>query len=963
MRPNSWTAPQKATFWTISFTLVAIGSWTIFYRPAPKSPIPYLKGSQQWPDSLLRKLDLDQQLGQLLVYMPSSSAFKGQHQQYVENWRISPGGFWLKDFGLREYLSQKDSLQRNSFLPLFWFSNNPVLQNNQFSDVVPAPAPGTLAAVPEKGHYDRINQLFVRQSQNLGLNLVAPFDIVAPWRDTLGQYRLLRNLSQAHIIAGAKGLAGFNVLLPDTLPPMVQMLRTLGRLHTRGMGLLVFEGRIAGADSLGKPAEGFLADYLFEKIAYQGLIAGIVSEDAPLEYWIRAGADLFITKNPPSSMVPRMKKALQEGKWRRSAMRRSLRKVFKAKQWMLGGQKSVPPRSNFRQLQTRILPEKNEKRENPASITKRLWNHFHESNWEQLSYRFREQALVLTHNSKGLVPWERLKEVTFFLWSPANRRYPDFEQMVEKYAPYKWINGTDEVGTVVENFPPSRCAVLALLDPEFANPFKDTMLLQALQKVNQSRSLVVINFGIPQLYRLLDTTFTIIHLFEQHPHTESLAAQVFFGGVSARGQWPAYDSVAPASSPTQAIRLGFAPPERSEIAPEKLVGIDAIARSAVDQGIIPGCQVLVAKDGRVIFSKAFGSPTFKRGEREVRLQNVYDIASLTKIAATTLAVMHLYEEQKIALNDPLGRHLTWLRGKAIGKISLRNLLTHQSGLPAGLPTGKYLRMRRYGGRRCGACFCNKKRGEYAIPMAENLFFSIRCRKELTDRIAILEPAKRPRYRYSDMNFWLLQQVVEAKTGRPFDKYLEEIFYRPLGLRHTRFNAAQHFSMENIVPSTQDKTWRRGLVQGYVHDPSAALLGGISGHAGLFSNVEDLAVIMQLLLDKGRYAGRQWFTPETVNLFTRETFGHHRGLGFEHPSAGNRFARARNAPASVFGHTGFTGACAWADPENRLIFIFLSNRTYPDDTNRTFLKRNIRGRIHQVAYDALGSYVPELPVLE
>lgn len=961
-KPNSWHTPRKAAFWTISFTLVAVGSWAVFYKPVPDSPIPYMKGSTEWTDSLVRNLGQESQLAQLLIYAPSNTLSGKVPPVKLRDERKLAGGYWLKDIELRQYLSLSDSLHNRTSLPLFFFSDNPALHNNQFFDVSPIPGPGTLAAIPGKAHHEQIDQLFVRQSKALGLNLVVPLDLQFPWRDTLGQYRLLRSLSQVHIIAGVKGLAGFDIRLADTLPPMAQMLHSLDGLHKRGLGLLVFEERVSGPDSMETSREeGFLSEYLFDKIAYQGLIAGVISEDAPLDYWVKAGADLFITKHPPARILSQMKNALEEGKWRRSAIRKSVRKVLRAKQWILERQKEGVD-SDFRQFQTRILPNKSEKGKDHGNMSERLWEHFRENNWDYLGYRFREQALVLAHNTKGLVPWERV-DIPFYLWSPDNRRYATFEQIASKYAPYQWISGTKTAASVLINKGSRLNAVVALLDSEFANPLKDTLLFQALQSVNESCPLVVVNFGIPQLHRLLDSTFTTIHLFEQHPHTESLAAQVFFGGVAARGQWPLYDSIRLVVTPTRAIRLAFAPPERSEIAPEKLVGIDAIARSGVGQGIIPGCQVLVAKDGRVVFNKAFGHPTFKEGDPGVQLQSVYDIASITKIAATTMAVMRLYEERKITLNDPLERHLTWLRGKPIGDISLRSLLTHQSGLPAGLPLGKYLRMRKSNKRRCDACFCNKRRGGYTIPMAENLFFNMHCRKELIERIAMLQPAKRPRYRYSDLNFWLLQQVVEAKTAQPLDEYLEETFYKPLGLRHTRFNAIRHFPLEWIIPSTLDKTWRRGLVQGYVHDPSAALLGGISGHAGLFSNVEDLAVIMQLLLDEGRYGGRQWFTPETVRLFTRQINGHSRGLGFDHPSSENRFARARNAPSTIFGHTGFTGTCAWADPENRLIFIFLSNRTFPDDQNRIFLKRNIRGRIHQVAYDALDSYVPKLPELE
>ena len=966
MNPNAWNTPRKAAFWTASFTLVAIGSWVVFYEPLPPSPIPYLKGSSKVPDSLARRLELEQQLAQLLIYAPAPILRNEQQHAYVPDWSNPQGGFWLKDINFSDYLSICDSLQRSASIPLFFFSDNPVLHNNQFADVGHIPAPGTMAAVPGMAHHDQINELFVRQSEVLGINLVAPLDLEAPWRDTLGQFRLLQNLSQAHVITGAKGFSRFDIQMPDTLPPMAPLLHNLDRLHARGLGLLVFEGRIARSDSLEEAGEGFLSKYLFEKIAYQGLIAGIVSEEAPLEYWMKAGADLFISRELPSRALPRMKKAIEEGRWRRSAVRRSLRKVLMAKEWMSERvKKRYSKNLKYNELKTRMLPEKNEKEDYSTKSPEgeRMWKHFRESNWEQLSYRFREQALLVTHNSEKMVPWERLKDVDFFVWSPGNLPYATFIQMAEKYVPVKWLPGVDNAVSAMLHADSGRCAVLALLDPHLANPLKDTSLLQTLRVLNKSRPLVVVNFGIPRLYDLLDSTFATIHLFEQHRQTESLAAQLFFGGVSARGEWPHYEPAAPPGSATRAIRLAFAPPERSGVAPEKLVGIDAIARSAIGQGVIPGCQVLLAKDGRVIYSKAFGHPTFKKETGQVQLQSVYDIASLTKMAATTLAIMRLYEERRISLDDPLSLHIRRLRGKPVGNIALRNLLVHQSGLPVGLPAGKYLRARKYGRLRCGNCFCNKKRGEFTIPVGEKLFFSRLCKDEMIARIAEINPAKKPRYRYSDINFWLLQQVVEAKTEQPFDEYLHETFYRPLGLRHTAFNASHHLPLQSVVPSALDKTLRRGLVQGFVHDPAAALLGGVSGHAGLFSNAEDLAVIMQLLLDKGRYAGKQWFSPETVQLFTRKTFGNHRSLGFDHPSRENRYARARNAPMAVFGHTGFTGTCAWADPENRLIFIFLSNRTYPDGANRAFLKRNIRGRIHQVAYDALGSYSPVLPVLE
>lgn len=944
-----------------SFTLAATGSWFLFYTPSPDSPIPYLKGDTRWPDSLIRSMGQERLLAQLLIYTPPQDASGKESGAVAPEVGPLPGGYCLKGLELAQYLRQSDVLQRRTRLPLLFFADNPVLHNNQFSDLSPFPSPGTIAANPGKNHFGQLNRLFVAQSEALGLNLIAPFDLSAPWRDTSEQDRLLRNLMQKSIVAGARGLSAFDLNMADTLPPMAQVLQSLSRMHSRGLGLLVFEGKVKGDGAPGLLREGFLSRYLNEKFAYQGLIAGVVSKEAPLEYWIKAGADLFISESPPSVLIPQMKKALDQGYWRRNALRRSLRKVFLAKQWMISGSFNGESQG-YRQLQTRIYSNR-EKISGLKTDREAVEKHFRKGNWEAINYRFREYGLVLSNNSGGRIPWQRLEGMEFILWSPGSRAYPVFEAVAGKYAPLRKTGGK-VAQTVLGGLPDTaRGVVLALLDPDYANPVTDTLLRDALEVVRQQCPLVVVNFGIPQLHKVLGPTFTTIHAFEHHTDIESLAAQLFFGGVGARGQWPAYDSTGPVVQQVAAIRLGFAPPERSEVAPEKLVGIDAIVRSAVADKIIPGCQVLVAKDGRIIYNKVFGRHTFEAGEEAVRPDDLYDIASLTKIAATTLAVMRLYEDRKIALNDRLDRHLPWLVGKETGKIQLKSLLTHQSGLPAGLPSGKYVKARKNARRPCEGCFCNKKGRGYDIEVAAGLFFSRKCKAELLERVAALQPSRKRSYRYSDVNFWLLQQVVETKTGEPLDGYLEKNFYRPLGLRHTHFKPAGILPITSIVPGEGEKGWRKKLVRGFVHDPSAALLGGVCGHAGLFSNAGDLAVIMQLLLNGGAYGGRQWFEPQTVALFTQKTFGNHRSLGFDHPSRENRHARARTAPPGVFGHSGFTGTCAWADPERRLVFVFLSNRTFPDDEKRRFIRKNIRGRIHQVAYDAVWTYSPELPSLD
>ncbi|MFZ4427243.1 MAG: hypothetical protein ACOYOO_08800, partial [Saprospiraceae bacterium] len=262
-----------------SFTLAATGSWFLFSTSSAVSPIPYLKGDTQWPDSLTRSLGQDQLLAQLMIYTPPRFLSDKGVREGVQEAGPFPGAFWLKDLTLAKYLQESDALKRYTPLPPLFFADNPVLHNNQFSDLSPFPSPGTIAANPGKTHAGQLNRVFIAQSEALSLNLVVPFDLGAPWRDTAEQDRLLRNLMQKHIVAGAKGLSGLNLDLADTVPQLAHALQSLARMHSRGLGLLIFEEKVKGEGTADMLRDGFLSRYLNEKIAYQGLIAGVISKE------------------------------------------------------------------------------------------------------------------------------------------------------------------------------------------------------------------------------------------------------------------------------------------------------------------------------------------------------------------------------------------------------------------------------------------------------------------------------------------------------------------------------------------------------------------------------------------------------------------------------------------------------------------------------------------------------------
>lgn len=412
--------------------------------------------------------------------------------------------------------------------------------------------------------------------------------------------------------------------------------------------------------------------------------------------------------------------------------------------------------------------------------------------------------------------------------------------------------------------------------------------------------------------------------------------------------------------------------------------IDEIVLEGMEAKAYPGCQVLIMKDGAPIYDKCFGSFTYEPST-QVTSEHLYDIASLTKTTATLLAVMKLYDEGKFGLTDRISKYVPVLKGSAKERITIEELLLHQSGLPAFWPfyreaiddssyVGQLFKARPDAGHRLQVdrrlyvanSFGYKEEYVSSVPsdsfplrISDNLYVSPAFPKRMLEMIASDEiPLRDRRYRYSCLNFMLLKEMVESLAGEPLDVYLEREFYRPMGMAHTLYKPLERFSKNQIVPTVkQDYLRNRMMLQGYVHDEIAAFMGGVSGNAGLFSNARDVAKVYQMLIDGGMYNGKRYFSLETCNLFmTRTSHISRRGLGFDKPDKLNptKGPCTEEAPAEVIGHTGFTGTCAWADPKNRLVFVFLSNRIYPRPfDHKALMGLNIRPRIQQVMYQALG----------
>ena len=481
-------------------------------------------------------------------------------------------------------------------------------------------------------------------------------------------------------------------------------------------------------------------------------------------------------------------------------------------------------------------------------------------------------------------------------------------------------------------------------------------LVQQLQRQTKAITFV---FGNPYAIKNFCDAANLVACYEDDDITQSVAIDFLQGKISAKGKLPVTVCNQYQYGSGLLLNRSYLQtiiPREVGLNASKLAEIDSLAQDAISQGATPGCVVLVAKDGKIAYRKAFGKHDYDKPD-SVRLSSIYDMASVTKIFATTLAVMKLYDEGKIDLQEKLGYYLPWVKGTNKENLLIENILLHQAGLTAWIPFYKETLDSSLAPLK--TIYTLLQNDSFSIRVAEDLYLRNDWRDTMYKRILQSSLDSTNRYIYSDNDFIFLGKIVENISGKSLNQFVKIQFYDPLGLTSTGFNPRERFTLDNIAPTENEKYFRLQHIQGDVHDPGAAMFGGIAGHAGLFSNVNDLAVIMQMLLNGGKYKGRKYLKKETINLFTayNSTLSR-RGIGFDKPEKDNA-TRPDHYPAKyvsplTFGHTGFTGTCVWADPEYNLVFIFLSNRVNTNAENiNKLLELNVRRNIHDAVYRSMG----------
>ena len=601
---------------------------------------------------------------------------------------------------------------------------------------------------------------------------------------------------------------------------------------------------------------------------------------------------------------------------------------------------------------------------------------------QQLLERLEKASVTIVGNEGGILPMEvDLKNTALLTIGPSKESLPFHQQLSQYMKVDRVVAHPDSLTTIGRRLAKYERVIVVIHTEKYAS--YQVMLNNLASKV----PVVCVYFtSLKNMYNKGGNWKKMAGVVLANSGSEAVqtyVADVLVGKQEATGRIPV--EVKGYRMPGDRVELKDTKtyrPEDHGMDASVLAKIDEVALEGIRAKAYPGCQVLILKDGMPVYDKCFGTFTYE-DSRKVASEDIYDIASLTKTTATLLALMKLYDEGKFGLTDPISKYVPSMKGSRKGRITIEDLLYHQSGLPGSWPfyreaiddssyVGGLFKARvdahhhlqvdrrlfvvdEFGYKK--EYVASERSEDYPLQIADGLFVSRDFQKRMLEMIASDKvPLRDRRYRYSCLNFVLLKEMVEQISGMPMDEYLEREFYAPMGMKHTLYNPLRRYSAEQIVPTVQ-KDYLRGRkeLRGYVHDEIAAFMGGVSGNAGLFSNAHDVAKVYQMLVDGGQYDGKRYLSLETCQFFMgKKSRISRRTLGFDRPDPQlDKGPCANEAPKEVVGHTGFTGTCAWADAKNGLVFVFISNRIYPRPfDHKGLMTLKIRPRIQQLMYQAL-----------
>ena len=572
-----------------------------------------------------------------------------------------------------------------------------------------------------------------------------------------------------------------------------------------------------------------------------------------------------------------------------------------------------------------------------------------------------KNALTVLKNKRLIVPVKKLAntKIAYVHFGDDSGEY--FLSQLQKYTKVDWVKAKtlDEYNKKLKEYD----LTIIGFHKSNVNPWKEYKFteieLTRLYEIARNNKVILDVFARP--YALIDLKLTsniesIIMSYQNSKVSQELSAQLIFGAITAKGSLPVSIGEKFPLNTTNFTRnqnrLQYGTPESVGINSIKLNKIDSLATLGLIEDMMPGAQILVARKGKVIYHKTFGHHT-QHKKIKVSEDDVYDVASLTKILATLPMIMELVDNGTINLNTKISELLPDYIGSNKEDITLQQMLSHYARIKSWIPF--YINTLDSLKQPDIKYYSKNKSRKFSIQVANGLY----ARNDIKDSIylQIMESELYPKlkYKYSDLPYYILKEYLEDYYNKPMQNLVQQHFYKTLGANNTTYLPLEKFPLDKIPPTEEDDYFRMQKIQGFVNDQGAAILGGVSGHAGLFSNANDIAKIMQMYLWKGSYGSVTYLRPETLDLFNTCNYCDvdvRRGVGFDKPQLEDVGPTCGCVSMDSFGHSGFTGTFTWADPEQDIIYVFLSNRTYPDATNRKIIKNNLRSDIQELIYHSI-----------
>ena len=950
----------------------------------------FLSGPTPWADSVFHSLSLEERIGQLMMVAAFSNK-NGKHQQEIETLvrDHKVGGLIFFQGGPHRQAKLTNRYQSIARTPLWLGMDLEWGLSMRLDSTIRFPRQMTLGAIQDEALIEEMGLEIARQMRRLGVHVSFspvldvnnnPLNPVINDR-SFGEDRenvsrkgiaYMHGLQRGGVIATAKHFPGHGDTDLDSHYDLPVIAHDRGRLDSielypfrrlarEGLNaVMVAHLEIPALDSTtGAPStfsRAIVNDLLKDEIGFEGLVftdalnmKGVAKGNEAGEIELRAllaGNDVLLFPQDPLKAIERIKRAVAEGEIDREVIDRKCMKILQAKEWAgLSDRRPIELAGLHEDLNTKsgeLL-----RRQLYASAITVLQDHHNTLPLRKLdSLRIASLVIGDSIGSPFQIGLQRYADVKTFRSDKSI--HPDsLRALLRK------LEGFDHVIVSVHN-------TSWRLNKDFGIP---ESALDIVREVALANNTILAHFANP--YRLnkvfgAQEMDAVIVAYEETPDTQDLVAQLIFGAIGANGRSPVtattYYAAGTGIEKAPIGRLIHTLPEAIGMRSLDLAPIDDIVREGIKAQAYPGAVVLVAVEGNVVFNKAYGHLTYQK-DRKATADAIYDLASVTKVASTTLALMRLVDEGELDLDRPLGHYLPELEDRytAHARMQLRDILTHQAGLRSFVPF--YQRLVTNGKFKNGVV-SDSSTAEHGIRVADRLYLRNEYKDSLLIWVLETPLGARGEYVYSDMGYYLLQEVIERISGMPLDRYLSSVFYAPMGASTLGYRPLERFSKSRIAPTEYDVIFRQRQVHGDVHDPGAAMKGGVAGHAGLFSNANDLAILMQMLLNKGTYAGDRYLSEEVIAEFTKCQFckpdgsGNRRGLGFDRPVNGKGGPTCECVSYASFGHTGFTGTMAWADPENGSVYIFLSNRVYPNANKNLLAQLNIRTRIQEVVNDAV-----------